>query len=91
MSSLDPVVVPLGRVVPATWALSLCPAAHEGGGSFIPSRRAPSYRGVRGQATGRERAMHEAGRRARRQLRCYCAANRLNRLGTLTGSSQMRV
>lgn len=28
--------------------------------------------------------MHEAGRRARRQLRCYCAANRLNRLGTLT-------
>lgn len=31
-----------------------------------------------------ERAAAEAGRRARAHLRRYCAANRLNRLGTLT-------
>ena len=74
----------LGRIEPALWALSLCSAAREGGGGFIPSRRRVASRGVRGQAADPERARVEAGRRARRQLRCYCAANRLNKLGTLT-------
>lgn len=38
----------------------------------------------RGEAADPERAAAEAGRRARATLRRYCAANRLNRLGTLT-------
>lgn len=39
---------------------------------------------VGGPAADPERAAVEAGRRARARLRRYCAANRLNRLGTLT-------
>lgn len=39
---------------------------------------------ARGEAANPERAAAEAGRRARSKLRRYCAANRLNRLGTLT-------
>jgi hypothetical protein len=39
---------------------------------------------VRGQARDPERARTEAARRAKGRLRRYCAANRLNRLGTLT-------
>jgi hypothetical protein len=63
---------------------SLYPDAGEGGGSFRSStRRVPAYVS-RGFATDPERSMAEAGRRARGHLRRYCAANRLNRLGTLT-------
>lgn len=39
---------------------------------------------ARGEARDPERAAAEAGRRARSKLRRYCAANKLNRLGTLT-------
>lgn len=46
-------------------------------------RRTPSYV-ARGNAAEPERSAAEAGRRARANLRRYCAANRLNRLGTLT-------
>lgn len=46
-------------------------------------RRVPEYV-ARGSASNPERAAAEAGRRARGRLRRYCAANRLNRLGTLT-------
>ena len=68
----------------AGWSFTLCPAAGEGGGSFKRSaRRIPEYV-ARGDARDPERAAVEAGRRARSKLRRYCAANRLNRLGTLT-------
>jgi hypothetical protein len=68
----------------AGWHFNLYPDAGEGGGSFQASvRRVPDYV-ARGAAKDPERAAEEAGRRARARLRRYCAANRLNRLGTLT-------
>ena len=70
----------------AGWSLSLYPEAAEGGGSFRASvRRVPAYVS-RGFAADPERSAAEAGRRARAGLRRYCAANRLNRPGTLTYS-----
>lgn len=69
--------------VPAEWLLRLCPAAGEAGGCFVAARRQPlPLRG--GPAADPVRAAQEAGRRAKGQLRRYCAANGLNRLGTLT-------
>jgi len=67
----------------AGWYLSLYPEAGEAGGSF---------RGLGGSRSGGsglsepdpERAAAEAARRARAKVRRYCAANGLNRLGTLT-------
>jgi hypothetical protein len=68
----------------AGWSFTLVPAAAEGGGSFQASlRRKPEYV-ARGEAADPERAAKEAARRARTRLRRYCAANVLNRLGTLT-------
>ncbi len=62
------------------WALSLYPEAGEGGGCLSVARRVvPS-----GGPPNVERAAEEAGRRARAKIRRYAAANRLNRLGTLT-------
>lgn len=82
---IDPVVASLGRAVPAVWSFTLYPDAREAGGAFVPSRpRAKASQGVRGQAADPERARLEAARRARGRVRRYCAANRLNRLGTLT-------
>jgi hypothetical protein len=46
--------------------------------------RTPRLYVARGAAKNPERSAIEAGARARRSLRRYCAANRLNRLGTLT-------
>lgn len=66
------------------WFVTLYPAAAEAGGTFrgsLPQRR--TYV-PRGQAADPDRARAEAGRRARARLRRYCAANGLNRLGTLT-------
>lgn len=63
--------------------LSLCPRAGEGGGCFV-SAKPRKAQGVRGPAADPERARTEAARRARAKLRRYCAANGLNRLGTLT-------
>lgn len=81
-ASLDP-LAPLRRST-AGWYFSLYPEAGEGGGTFQASaRRVPDYVS-RGFAADPERAAAEAGRRARARLRRYCAANRLNRLGTLT-------
>jgi hypothetical protein len=66
---------------------SLCAAAGEAGGSFVPVvRRRSSLRGARGKALDPERSRQEAGRRAARELRRYCVANGLDRLGTLTYS-----
>lgn len=62
------------------WTLNLYPDAGEAGGCLDVPRRAP----VRRANPDHERAQAEAGRRARAQVRRYCAANRLNRLGTLT-------
>jgi hypothetical protein len=66
--------------VEALWALSLYPEAAEGGGC-LSTRRSAIPTGARPNA---ERAAEEAGRRARAKIRRYAAANRLNRLGTLT-------
>lgn len=65
------------------WNLSLYPDAAEAGGCFVASTR-PVVTGVKGSAANPERARQEAARRARARVRRYCAANRLNRLGTLT-------
>lgn len=66
----------------AHWALSLYPEAAEGGGCFtVPRRHVYVPAGAGGN---QERAQQEAARRARGKLRRYCAANRLNRFGTLT-------
>jgi hypothetical protein len=62
------------------WALSLYPEAGEGGGCLSVRRMVlPS-----GGPPNVERASEEAARRARAKIRRYAAANRLNRLGTLT-------
>jgi hypothetical protein len=62
------------------WALSLYPEAGEGGGCLWARRSAVAT----GGRPNPERAAEEAGRRARAKIRRYAAANRLNRLGTLT-------
>lgn len=67
------------------WVLSLCPAAGEGGGCFVSARRRPPGGGG---VPNPERSRQEAARRARGRLRRYCAANGLNRLGTLTYRGQ---
>jgi hypothetical protein len=62
------------------WALSLYPDAGEGGGCLSTARQGlPS-----GGRPDSARAAEEAARRARAKIRRYAAANRLNRLGTLT-------
>lgn len=62
------------------WALSLYPDAGEGGGCLSVRRGLSVSLGP----PNIERAAEEAGRRARAKIRRYAAANRLNRLGTLT-------
>jgi len=69
----------------AGWRLALYPEAGEAGGSFRGLSR-------RGWGSGDSdlwvpdegRSSDEAARRARGKVRRYCAANLLNRLGTLT-------
>ena len=65
------------------WMLTLYPGAGEAGGCFVSARRRET-RPTGGPAADPQRAAAEAGRRARARLRRYCAANRLNRMGTLT-------
>lgn len=69
-------------VISAGWALAVYPEAGEAGGSFR-SLVEPRERAPRGWGDP-ERSKAEAARRARGQLRRYCAANGLNRFGTLT-------
>ncbi|WP_407341695.1 hypothetical protein [Pengzhenrongella phosphoraccumulans] len=83
--SSDVAVLPALTPRSAGWVLSLVPRAGEGGGCFVsslPPKRSAYV--ARGNAHDPQRAAEEAGRRARKSLRQYCAANRLNRLGTLT-------
>ena len=63
------------------WSMSLYPTAGEAGGCWLQGKRRRS-----GEAGGGDpaRSREEAERRARTQIRRYCTANRLNRLGTLT-------
>lgn len=70
----------------AGWRFSLYPDAAEGGGALYRPRDPDSIhkRGSAGLAKDADRSAVEAGRRARASVRRYCAANRLNRLGTLT-------
>jgi hypothetical protein len=63
------------------WAFVLYPDAAEGGGSF---RSASAPGGQAYAAEGSADTRDDAVRRARGKVRRYCAANRLNRLGTLT-------
>lgn len=62
------------------WYLSLYPQAGEGGGSFRYSRPVKPA----GGPPDPQRSAIEAARQARTKVRRYCAANGLNRLGTLT-------
>jgi hypothetical protein len=66
----------------ARWRLLVYPDAVEASGCFLASR--PASRGFRVGGADPERSRREASRRARGQVRRYCASNRLNRLGTLT-------
>lgn len=92
MVALGPKLVTGSRVAqlatsnPQTgWALSLVVDAREAGGSFRYSLQPARAVLVPGQpAADPVRAAEEAARRARSKSRKYCAANRLNRLGTLT-------
>jgi hypothetical protein len=62
------------------WSLSLFPAAGEAGGCWVHGERKAGVAGVGDP----ERSKVEAARRAKTQVRRYCTANGLNRLGTLT-------
>ena len=62
------------------WRLRLCVDAAEAGASLSGPRRG----GKSNRTPEPERSALEAARRARGQIRRYCASNRLNRLGTLT-------
>jgi hypothetical protein len=64
------------------WRLTLYPQAGEAGGCFVSAGGAGG--GRRGSRPDQARARAEAARRAAQKVRRYCAANRLNRLGTLT-------
>lgn len=69
----------------AGWSLNLYPDAGEAGGSFVSSHRPKRSGWIPGMpVSDPERSRAEAGRRARGKVRRYCAANRLNRFGTLT-------
>lgn len=87
----DPVADPSSAVadlakhgVKAGWRLALCEAAREAGGAFQALWQPPRVGNASGPAADPVRAAEEAARRARGKTRRYCAANRLNRLGTLT-------
>ena len=72
----------LGGPNEARWRFVLYPDAAEGGGSFRSTTAEMS--GGDSPAPDPDRSAADAIRRARRTVRRYCAANRLNRLGTLT-------
>lgn len=66
------------------WSFTLYPDPAEGGGCFRSSRPDTPEYVLPGLAADPARAALVAARRARSKLRCYAAANRLNRLRTLT-------
>jgi hypothetical protein len=80
------VATKLGRPLEGYWLLGLFPDAAEAGGSFRSAapRRPGAYRLSQEETADPARSAEEAARRAATRLRRYVAANRLNRLGTLT-------
>lgn len=82
----NPVTALVNRIEGARFVLNIYPDAREGGGTFIPTRPYGRGGGVKGQAMDRDRSIQEAARRAKGNVRKYCASHRLNRLGTLTYS-----
>jgi hypothetical protein len=78
-TKLDRARVP--NSVEGHWLLRLYPEAAEASGCFQSGSLAKS---AAGWEPDTERALTEAGRRARGQVRRYCAAHRLTRLATLT-------
>lgn len=66
------------------WRLRLYPGAGEAGGSVRTELDGLEPAEGSGSRSDPERSAQEATRRARGRIRRYCAANRLNRLGTLT-------
>ena len=79
------VATKLGEIEEGRWVVGLYPDAAEAGGTFQSSAPRRSVdRGRRGEAKDPERSAAEAARRAGTCIRRYTAANRLNRLGTLT-------
>ena len=79
-TKLDRAVVP--NEVESRWLLNVYPDAGEAGGCLVSPAR-PWLGGDPAQPDD-DRSASEAIRRARGAIRRYCAANRLNRLGTLT-------
>jgi hypothetical protein len=73
------------------WVLRLFPEAAEAGGTFrgVVVKR-DRGRGCQGETEDPQRSAEEAVRRAGTSIRRYAAANRLNRLGTLTYASACR-
>ena len=69
---------------PAGWVLSVYPQAGEAGGCFVSSYQPERSYVARGNARDPQRAADEAARRARAKVRRFCAANGLNRMGSLT-------
>jgi len=65
------------------WWLNLYPQAGEASATFMSALREAAESPFK-PAVDKTRANEEAARRARGKVRRYCAANRLNRLGTLT-------
>jgi len=73
-----------GEPLKAGWRVALYPEAGEAGGSFHAlGGRSRSGEGVDYEYDP-DRSSTEAARRARGKVRRYCAANDLNRMGTLT-------
>jgi hypothetical protein len=66
------------------WTFVLYPDAAEGGGSFRSTLSDPDRGASGGPSPDPDGNEADAARRARGKVRRYCAANRLNRLGTLT-------
>jgi hypothetical protein len=85
VSGLSPHPIDPGRArahdATGRWAFVLYPDAAEGGGSF---RSAVASTGRPYSTDVPLDSRDDATRRARGKVRRYCAANRLNRLGTLT-------
>jgi hypothetical protein len=79
-TKLDRAVVP--NAVEGRWLLNLYPGAAEAGGCLQTAGRPGERRDPFERPD--DRSATEAARRARGKVRRYCAANRLNRLGTVT-------
>jgi len=85
-SLLEHATKKVNRIRKPRWMLSLYPEAGEAGGVFsrpgTPKDEEQEPQEIK--EPDKQRAQEEAARRAKGKLRRYCAANKLNRLGTLT-------